>query len=109
MQLKIDQEQKEIKSHGSYAFPVLISYERLSYFDTGEFPWHWHPEIELTLVMEGKISYQVNDSLYELKEGEGLYSIPDTGQGPLTAVIFPSPFIRGFCTDIVPASCRKNI
>ena len=70
MQLKIDQEQKEIKSHGSYAFPVLISYERLSYFDTGEFPWHWHPEIELTLVLEGRISYQVNDSLYELKEGE---------------------------------------
>lgn len=73
MQLKIDQEQKEIKSHGSYGFPVLVSYERLSYFDTGEFPWHWHPEIELTLVLEGEIDYQVNDSLYRLKEGEGLF------------------------------------
>lgn len=73
MRLKIDEEQKEIKSHGSYGFPVLISHERLSYFDTGEFPWHWHPEIELTLVAEGEIAYQVNDSLYHLKAGEGLF------------------------------------
>ena len=73
MRLQIDGEQKEIKSHGSYGFPVLVSYERLSYFDTGEFPWHWHPEIELTLVMEGEIAYQVNDSLYHLKAGEGLF------------------------------------
>lgn len=73
MQLQIDQEQKELKSHGSYSFPVLVSYERLSYFDTGEFPWHWHPEIELTLVMDGTISYQVNGCLYHLKKGDGLF------------------------------------
>ena len=73
MRLQIDGEKKEIKSHGSYGFPVLISHERLSYFDTGEFPWHWHPEIELTLVEEGEIAYQVNDSLYHLKAGEGLF------------------------------------
>lgn len=73
MRLRIDREQKEIKSHGSYAFPVLVSYERLSYFDTREFPWHWHPEIELTFVLEGDIAYQVNDSLYYLQAGEGLF------------------------------------
>lgn len=73
MQLKINQEKKEMKSHGSYEFPLLVSYERLSYFETGSFSWHWHPEIELTLVMEGDISYQVNDSLYRLKAGEGLF------------------------------------
>lgn len=73
MQLQIGGDQKELKSHGSYGFPVLVSYERLSYFDTGEFPWHWHPEIELTLVMDGNIAYQVNDSLYHLKAGEGLF------------------------------------
>ena len=73
MQLKINQEKKEMKSHGSYEFPLLVSYEKLSYFETGSFPWHWHPEIELTLVMEGDIAYQVNDSLYQLKAGEGLF------------------------------------
>ena len=73
MRLQIDQKQKELKAHGSYEFPVLVSPERLSWFDTGEFPWHWHPEIELTLILEGEIAYQVNDSLYLLKEGEGLF------------------------------------
>ena len=73
MQLKIDYEQKELKPHGSYEFPVLISYERLSYFDTKEFLWHWHPEIELTLVLEGDIAYRVNDNLYHLTAGEGLF------------------------------------
>ena len=73
MRLQIDGEKKEIKSHGSYGFPVLISHERLSYFDTGEFPWHWHPEIELTWIMSGQIEYFVNDKKYLLKEGEGLF------------------------------------
>lgn len=73
MQLIIDQAQKELKNHGSYEFPVLISYERLSYFDTKEFPWHWHPEIELTLIIEGDIAYQVNDNIYHLRAGEGLF------------------------------------
>lgn len=73
MQLKIDQEQKEIKSHGSYEFPLLVSYEKLSDYETGSFQWHWHPEIELTLVTEGDIAYQVNESLHRLKAGEGLF------------------------------------
>lgn len=73
MQLKINQEQKEIKSHGSYEFPLLISHEALSNFETFSFPWHWHPEIELTYVTEGDISYQVNETVWHLSAGEGLF------------------------------------
>ena len=49
MRLNIDKEHKELKAHGNYAFPVLVSDERLSWFDTGEFPWHWHPSMEKDL------------------------------------------------------------
>lgn len=73
MQLQIDKDQKEIKSHGRYEFPMRISHERLSFFDTESFPCHWHPEIELTLVLEGEIAYQANEKVYQLCAGEGLF------------------------------------
>ena len=73
MRLQIDQKQKEVKAHGTYGFPVLVSPERLSWFDTGEFPWHWHPEIELTWFVSGQMEYVVNDQRYIISEGEGIF------------------------------------
>lgn len=118
MQLKIDQEQKEIKSHGSYEFPVLISYERLSYFDTKEFPWHWHPEIELTLILEGEIAYQANDSLYELKAGEGLFcntNVLHSGHGLHTpdcsylSITFHPRLLYGYNSSVMQTKYMNRI
>lgn len=118
MRLQIDGEQKEIKNHGSYGFPVLVSYERLSWFDTGEFPWHWHPEIELTLVMEGKIAYQVNDSLYHLTAGEGLFcntNVLHSGHGDGTpdcsylSVTFHPRFLYGYSSSVMQTKYMNHI
>lgn len=73
MQLKTDKKQKEVKSHGCFEFPVFISQEVLSRYERGAFNWHWHPEIEITLILEGRISYQVNDQTYLLSSGDGLF------------------------------------
>lgn len=73
MQLEINEKQRELKSHGRFEFPVFISQEILSRYERGAFTWHWHPEIELTLVMEGRIRYQVNDQVYDLQPGDGLF------------------------------------
>ena len=61
MQIRMDKENRELKAHGSYEFPVNISYEQLSRYERGSFSWHWHPEIELTFVLSGQIGYQVPD------------------------------------------------
>lgn len=53
MQIITDQLQKELKEHGNYQFPILVSEERLSRYESGAFLWHWHPEPEITLVQEG--------------------------------------------------------
>lgn len=52
---------------------MFVSHEILSAYERGAFAWHWHPEVELTYIEEGQIAYQVNDTVYHLKQGEGLF------------------------------------
>lgn len=54
MQLQLDNNKKELKSHGTYAFPVNVSYEQLSRYERKSFLWHWHKEIELTILLPGR-------------------------------------------------------
>lgn len=73
MQIHIQKNQKEIKEHGTFSFPVNISLEQIQSYETGAFLWHWHPEIELTLILSGKIEYLVGDTTYILSRGDGLF------------------------------------
>lgn len=73
MQIITQKNQKELKEHGNFAFPVHISIEKIQSYEKGVFLWHWHPEIELTLILSGTIQYQVNDATYTLTEGDGLF------------------------------------
>ncbi len=72
LQLQIDQHGREIKNHGTYEFPVLVSHEALSSYDRRTFLWHWHTEMEWTYILEGEICYQVNEHIFHLKKGQGL-------------------------------------
>lgn len=73
MQIQINQDKKELKSHGCFEFPVMVSRENLFSYERGSFFWHWHPEIELTLILEGDIIYQVENQTYHLKAGDALF------------------------------------
>ena len=78
MQIEVDHKGKELKEHGNYEFPLVVSYESLSQYDSGSFIWHWHDEIELTFIIKGKIEYIVNDTKYLLEEGQGLFGNSNT-------------------------------
>jgi len=73
MQIHTEENQKEIKEHGTYAFPVNVSLEKIQNYEQDSFLWHWHPEIELTWVMEGRVEYHVNDQTYIFTEGDALF------------------------------------
>ena len=79
MELLVNEEKRELKSHGTFQFPVNISRKRLSSYGTGAFPWHWHDEVELTLVLSGKIDYRVNESQYLLRRMHPSY--PPSSRG----------------------------
>lgn len=73
IQIITKENQKELKEHGNFSFPVNVSVEKIETYENGSFLWHWHPEIELTWIMSGEIEYQVNDTIYILHEGDALF------------------------------------
>lgn len=73
MQIRTNSSQKELKQHGDAGFPVLVSREQLAVYESGTFLWHWHPEIELTVIQSGEIIYHVNRSVYHLRQGDILF------------------------------------
>ena len=74
MQIITNQFQKELKQHGNEQFPFLVSYQKLSEYESGSFMWHWHPEIEITHVQKGTMCYKVNHMVYHLKEGDIVFN-----------------------------------
>lgn len=74
MQIITNHFQKELKQHGNEQFPFLVSYQKLSEYESGSFMWHWHPEIEITYVQKGTMCYKVNHMVYHLKEGDIVFN-----------------------------------
>ena len=73
MQIITKDNNREAKEHGNFSFPVYISVEQIQAYDHGTFLWHWHPEIELTWIMSGEMEYQINDTIYKLSAGDGIF------------------------------------
>ncbi len=73
MQIITQKDQKELKDHGNFAFPVNICIEKIQAYETGSFLWHWHPEVELTLILSGEMEYLINDKTYIVSAGDGLF------------------------------------
>ena len=71
--LLIDKNKQELKQHGNVEFPFRIGYEDIWQYYNGKFACHWHKEVEFTYVYQGKMRYQVNDKIYELKKGQCLF------------------------------------
>lgn len=110
MQIITNQFQKELKQHGSDSFPFLVSYERLSKYESGSFLWHWHPEIEITYVQKGQIAYRINQNCYHLKEGEMLFgnanvlhsgSMENMQDCTYISITFSPKLVYGFFQNIV--------
>ncbi len=110
MQINIGQNQKEIKEHGKYEFPVNVCVEKIESYEQGAFLWHWHPEIELTWIISGEMEYHVNDRKYDLCEGEGMFGnsntlhagyMKDAGDCTYLSVTFHPRFLYGYENSLI--------
>ena len=66
----VDSNQRELTAHGSAAWPIACYNDDFSRFDL---PWHWHDELELTILMEGRAVFAVGGEKIALGPGEGLF------------------------------------
>lgn len=63
-----DENGHELQVHGTPDFPCGI------YNSTrGDYPWHWHDELELVYVYKGPILFAVGSERYMLNNGDGLF------------------------------------
>lgn len=66
----IDNQRHEILEHGPEEFPIACYYD-----DLGEktVPWHWHDEVEIGIVRDGKIMIKTPEGQCEFAKGEGFF------------------------------------
>ena len=115
MQIITNQFQKELKKHGSDHFPFLVSYQRLSEYDSNSFLWHCHPEIEITYIKKGSMHYRINNRSFHLKEGDIIFcnsnalhsgEMEDQEDCSYIPITFDSKLIYGFFQSTI---CTKYV
>ncbi len=55
------------------SFPVSVRLVNLSEMNMYQFPWHWHEEVEFTIVKSGQINLKLSNKSFLLNPGEGFF------------------------------------
>ncbi|WP_332236750.1 AraC family transcriptional regulator [Sporolactobacillus sp. KGMB 08714] len=72
-EILIDENHRETTLHGSYEFPMAVYVDQLDKNALGFVNWHWHDEIQFSLVTKGDMEFCVNQKTYVLKAGQGIF------------------------------------
>ena len=71
--INVYDDQREMKQHGSYEFPVAVYHYVMSDCVMGYINWHWHEEIQLNLVTHGAIRFFAEGQQVLVNEGDGFF------------------------------------
>lgn len=78
---------EELKTHGESGFPFQIYRENYDTYFMETMNLHWHRELEINIILHGTVIAQIDDQLYELHAGEGIFINSNTLH--LTKAKFP--------------------
>ena len=91
---------QETRRHGSPDFPLEFNTDDTRDYYKNDINWHWHEEFELVYIIEGCVACHINQSVYELQPGEGifinssvLHRFTSEKYGIITNVIFLPAFL----------------
>lgn len=62
-----------LNDHGTPDFPVQFFTDEFRNIRLGHVKWHWHRQLELSLVVQGEVCYSVGEEQVLLKTGEGVF------------------------------------
>ncbi len=66
----VDGSLRETKAHGTEGFPIGVYLDDFADFENGYICWHWHEEVQMTMIIEGSFTCQVETNEICLQEGD---------------------------------------
>ena len=61
--IETDENLRELCVHGTPDFPLQINHDDISNFQDNYIRCHWHSELEISIVTEGKVLYLAGGNL----------------------------------------------
>lgn len=68
--MKTGKDGRELIAHGSTLFPAACYWDDLT---CSQVPWHWHEELEVMVVAQGRAVMATDSGQYLLEEGDGVF------------------------------------
>lgn len=110
----VDGSLRETKVHGTEGFPLGVYLDDFADFENGYICWHWHEEVQVTMIIEGEFTCQVET--YEMRLREGDIAFINSGlmhqirpcrlaQGKLYSFIWRGELIGGTRTSDIYKEC----
>ena len=71
--IPIDRNNRETTLHGSFEFPVAVYHSVMSRNVLGFTNWHWHKELQFSVVTAGSIEFAVGQHRCRLNQRQGIF------------------------------------
>lgn len=72
-EIRTDETMRELREHGTAAFPFEYYYDDVHAYDKHYIEWHWHDEFEWMIVENGVVDCLLFSEKLRLYQGEGLF------------------------------------
>lgn len=121
--LPADDYMKEKKSHGNPEYPIAIYHVDLHSLYMGFVRWHWHEELEIDVVTQGRMTCRIGDETILLEAGDAicinqnvLHSLHpvDEEPGKFDAIVFHPSILFGYGKTylsvkyLTPITCKTG-
>ena len=105
----VDSALKEVKEHGTAGLPFAVYLNDFSQFQSDGICWHWHDEVQITLITEGSFVCQVGSERVTMEPGEIIYfnrhalhqiSPVEKAAGKLYSFLWKAEILGGGASDL---------